>query len=42
LPTLGTDDPIETDMERPCRAGDRFILVGRPRSMSTLVKYLLG
>jgi len=37
-----TDDLIETDVERPCRAGDRLIVVGRPGSMSTLVKYLLG
>jgi TrkA domain protein len=37
-----TDDLIEADMERPCRAGDRLILVGRPGSMSPLVKYLLG
>jgi K+/H+ antiporter YhaU regulatory subunit KhtT len=37
-----TDDLIETDTERPCHAGDRLILVGRPGSMSTLVTYLLG
>ena len=37
-----TDDLIETDMERPCRAGDRLILVGRPGSMSALVEHLLG
>lgn len=37
-----TDDLIETDLERPCRAGDRLILVGRPGSMSALVEYLLG
>ncbi len=29
-------------MERPCRAGDRLILIGRPRSMSTPLTHLLG
>jgi TrkA domain protein len=37
-----TDDLIEADPDRPCHAGDRLILVGRPGSMSTLVQYLLG
>lgn len=37
-----TEDLIETDTQRPCRAGDRLILVGRPGSMSALVEYLLG
>lgn len=37
-----TDDLIETDMERPCSAGDRLVLVGRPGSLKTLVQHLLG
>jgi K+/H+ antiporter YhaU regulatory subunit KhtT len=37
-----TDDLIETDSDRPCQPGDRLVLVGRPGSMSTLVRHLVG
>jgi K+/H+ antiporter YhaU regulatory subunit KhtT len=37
-----TDDLIETDSGRPCQPGDRLVLVGRPGSMSTLVRHLIG
>jgi Trk K+ transport system NAD-binding subunit len=37
-----TDDLIETDPERTCRAGDRLVIVGRPGSMSALVQRLTG
>ena len=37
-----TDDLIETDPERPCQAGDRLVVVGRPGSMSALVQRLTG
>jgi TrkA domain protein len=37
-----TDDLIETDPERACRAGDRLVIVGRPGSMSALVRRLTG
>jgi Trk K+ transport system NAD-binding subunit len=37
-----TDDLIETDPERPCEAGDRLVVVGRPGSMSALVRRLTG
>jgi len=37
-----TDDLIETDPERPCEAGDRLVIVGRPGSMSALVQRLTG
>ena len=37
-----TADLIEDDPERPCQAGDRLVLVGRPGSMSALVEHLLG
>jgi TrkA domain protein len=37
-----TDDLIETDPERPCEAGDRLVIVGRPGSMSALVDRLTG
>lgn len=37
-----TSDLIEDDPERPCQPGDRLVLVGRPGSMTTLVRSLLG
>jgi TrkA domain protein len=37
-----TEDLIETDPDRPCQTGDRLVLVGRPGSMSALVRHLLG
>ena len=37
-----TDDLIETDPERPCEAGDRLVIVGRPGSMSRMVQRLTG
>jgi TrkA domain protein len=37
-----TDDLIETDPERPCEAGDRLVIVGRPGSMSQMVRTLTG
>jgi TrkA domain protein len=37
-----TDDLIETDPERPCEAGDRLVIVGRPGSMSAMVRRLTG
>lgn len=37
-----SDDLIETDVERPCRPGDRLVLVGRPDALHILVRHLLG
>ena len=37
-----TDDLIETDPDRPCEAGDRLVVVGRPGSMSAMVRALIG
>jgi K+/H+ antiporter YhaU regulatory subunit KhtT len=37
-----TDDLIETDPDRPCQAGDRLVIVGRPGSMSRMVEQLIG
>jgi Trk K+ transport system NAD-binding subunit len=37
-----TADLIETDVERPCRAGDRLVLVGRPEALRHLVRDLSG
>lgn len=37
-----TRDLVETDPDRPCQPGDRLVLVGRPGSMSRLVRYLTG
>jgi K+/H+ antiporter YhaU regulatory subunit KhtT len=37
-----TDDLIETDPDRPCEAGDRLVIVGRPGSMSRMVQRLTG
>lgn len=37
-----TDDLIETDPDRPCEAGDRLVIVGRPGSMSRMVQHLTG
>ena len=37
-----TDDLIETDPDRPCQPGDRLVVVGRPGSMSDMVRRLTG
>jgi len=37
-----TDDLIETDPDRPCQPGDRLVIVGRPGSMSDMVRRLTG
>ena len=37
-----TDDLIETDPDRPCQPGDRLVVVGRPGSMSAMVRRLTG
>jgi K+/H+ antiporter YhaU regulatory subunit KhtT len=37
-----TDDLVESDPERPCEAGDRLVIVGRPGSMSAMVQRLTG
>jgi K+/H+ antiporter YhaU regulatory subunit KhtT len=37
-----TDDLIETDPDRPCEAGDRLVIVGRPGSMSAMIRALTG
>lgn len=37
-----TPELIEDDPDRPCQAGDRLVLVGRPGSMSALVRHLIG
>jgi K+/H+ antiporter YhaU regulatory subunit KhtT len=37
-----TGDLIETDPDRPCQAGDRLVIVGRPGSMSHMVQLLTG
>lgn len=37
-----TDALIESDPERPCEAGDRLVIVGRPGSMSAMVQRLTG
>ena len=37
-----TADLIEDDPDRPCQAGDRLVLVGRPGSMTVLVQHLIG
>ncbi|HEX6248453.1 MAG TPA: TrkA C-terminal domain-containing protein [Nocardioidaceae bacterium] len=37
-----TPDLVETDPQRPCRPGDRLVLVGRPGAMRDLVRHLLG
>lgn len=37
-----TDDLIETDPDRPCQPGDRLVIVGRPGSMSDMVRRLKG
>lgn len=37
-----TDDLIETDPDRPCEVGDRLVIVGRPGSMSDMVRRLTG
>jgi TrkA domain protein len=37
-----TDDLIEADPDRPCEAGDRLVIVGRPGSMSQMVARLTG
>lgn len=37
-----TDDLLEDDADRPCQPGDRLVLVGRPGSMSQLVRFLIG
>lgn len=37
-----TPDLLEDDPERPCQPGDRLVLVGRPGSMSALVRQLIG
>ncbi|MFN3258574.1 MAG: cation:proton antiporter regulatory subunit [Ilumatobacter sp.] len=37
-----TDDLIEKDPDRPCEAGDRLVVVGRPGSMSRAIQFLTG
>lgn len=37
-----TDDLIESDPDRACEAGDRLVIVGRPGSMSAMVRHLTG
>ena len=37
-----TDDLLETDPDRPCQPGDRLVIVGRPGSMSDMVRRLTG
>ncbi|HUF98564.1 MAG TPA: TrkA C-terminal domain-containing protein [Ilumatobacter sp.] len=37
-----TADLIESDPERPCQAGDRLVIVGRPGAMSLMVQQLTG
>lgn len=37
-----TADLIETDPDRPCEVGDRLVIVGRPGSMSDMVRRLTG
>lgn len=37
-----TPDLVERDPDRPCRPGDRLVLVGRAGAMGSLVAHLLG
>ena len=37
-----TEDLIESDPDRPCQPGDRLVIVGRPGSMSDMVRRLTG
>jgi K+/H+ antiporter YhaU regulatory subunit KhtT len=37
-----TEDLLETDPDRPCQPGDRLVVVGRPGSMSHMVRLLTG
>jgi len=37
-----TPELVEKDPERPCRPGDRLVLVGRPGAMDDLVRHLVG